>query len=91
MVIILAQWQVEGHEPPELKVETLYLHKREIPILPVRYHLLFGLGGSEIVAFLCIVQLFLEFSQRILLRSFMSGTYIFSHMKATTAGLHLKE
>lgn len=66
MVILLAQWQVEGHETPELKLETLCFQKREIPISPVKYHLLFGLGGSEIVVFLCIAQLLLEFSERIL-------------------------
>jgi len=78
---------VEGHESPELKVETLCLQKREIPILTIRYHLLFGLGGSEIVAFLCIVQLFLEVSEIIL----QVLSEIVSHAKATTAGLHLKE
>lgn len=43
------------------------------------------------MAFLCIVQLFLEVSESILLRSFISDTYIGSLVKATTAGLHLKE
>lgn len=65
--------------------------EREILVLPVRYRLLFGLEGSEIVVFLCIVQLFLEVSESISLISFISATSIVSHVKATTAGLHLKE
>lgn len=71
--------------------ETLYLHKREIPVLTVVYQLLFGLGWPEIVAFLCIAQLFLEVLKSILVTSFISDNCIIRFVKATGAGLYLKE